>query len=148
MRAWIWVGAGAFLLVAQLLCLDLKVLAAQPEGPPTRALLLEEAKRCRHILKTSLVDFYLPASVDKANGGYFETLRGGKLAPAGEKFLTLQGRHLWFFSTLAARGHRAARQPLARGQGWLRLPANEDARPEERRLSLQRSTDTGQRLGD
>jgi mannobiose 2-epimerase len=74
------------------------------EEPPTPAVLLEQACRCRHILKTSLVDFYLPAAVDRANGGYFESLRDGKLAPSGEKFLTMQGRQLWFFSTLAREG--------------------------------------------
>lgn len=74
------------------------------DEPPAREQLKEQARRCRHILKTSLVEFYLPAAVDKANGGYLEALRDGKLAPAGEKFLTLQGRQLWFFSTLAREG--------------------------------------------
>jgi mannobiose 2-epimerase len=77
--------------------------AAAPPAP-ARAQLLRQARRCRHILKTSLVDFYLPAAVDRRHGGYFESLRGGKLAPTGEKFLTLQGRQLWFFSTLAREG--------------------------------------------
>ena len=63
--------------------------------------LVQQARRCRQILKTSLVDFYLPACVDQQNGGYFESLRDGKFAPTGEKFLTMQGRQLWFFSTLA-----------------------------------------------
>jgi mannobiose 2-epimerase len=61
----------------------------------------EQARRCRQILKDSLVDFYLPACVDTAHGGYFETLRDGKFAGSGEKFLVLQARQLWFFSTLA-----------------------------------------------
>jgi mannobiose 2-epimerase len=74
------------------------------DEPPAREVLLEQARRCRHILKSSLVDFYLPAAVDRANGGYFESLRDGKLAPSGEKFLTMQGRQLWFFSTLAREG--------------------------------------------
>jgi mannobiose 2-epimerase len=74
-------------------------------GPaPAPATLREQARRCRHILKTSLVDFYLPACVDRVHGGYLESLRGGKFAPTGEKFLTLQGRQLWFFSTLAREG--------------------------------------------
>jgi mannobiose 2-epimerase len=75
-------------------------LAADP--PPE--VLREQAKRCRHILKTSIVDFYLPACVDEANGGYLESLRDGKFAATGEKFLTMQGRQLWFFSTLAREG--------------------------------------------
>ena len=73
--------------------------------------------RCRQILKTSLVDFYLPACVDPVNGGYLEALRGGKFAPTGEKFLTQQGRQLWFFSTLAREGihlyGEEAREPSA-----------------------------------
>jgi mannobiose 2-epimerase len=79
---------------------------ARPDAQPTvpRAELLQQAQRCRDILKTSLVDFYLPACVDTVNGGYLESLRGGKFAPTGEKFLTLQGRQLWFFSTLARAG--------------------------------------------
>jgi mannobiose 2-epimerase len=69
--------------------------------PPARDDLLRQAQRCRQILKASIVDFYLPACVDKANGGYLESLRGGQFAPTGEKFLTMQARQLWFFSTLA-----------------------------------------------
>ena len=69
--------------------------------PPERNVLLQQAQRCREILKSSLLDFYLPGCVDQANGGYLEALREGRFAPTGEKFLTLQGRQLWFFSTLA-----------------------------------------------
>ncbi len=75
-----------------------------PAAEPARDALQEQARRCRQILKTSLIDFYLPACVDTANGGYLESLRGGKFAPTGEKFLVMQGRNLWFFSTLAAEG--------------------------------------------
>ena len=42
--------------------------------------------------------------VDQTNGGYLESLHDGKFTPSGEKFLTLQGRQLWFFSTLARAG--------------------------------------------
>jgi mannobiose 2-epimerase len=79
----------------------LRPLAA---AEPTPDSLREQAKRCRSILKTSIVDFYLPACVDKGKGGYLESLRDGKFAPTGEKFLTMQGRQLWFFSTLAREG--------------------------------------------
>lgn len=62
----------------------------------------KRAEQCRSLLKTSLVDFYLPHCLDKENGGYYEVLdNDGKFANNGEKFLTLQARHLWFFSTLA-----------------------------------------------
>jgi mannobiose 2-epimerase len=59
-----------------------------------------QAARCRRILQDSIVKFYLPHCVDETNGGYLESLRDGKFTPTGEKFLTLQGRQLWFFSTL------------------------------------------------
>ena len=68
---------------------------------PSRSNLQLQARRCREILKTSLVDFYLPACVDRVNGGYLEELRSDKFVPTGERFLTLQARQLWFFSTLA-----------------------------------------------
>jgi mannobiose 2-epimerase len=92
-----------------LLVLVLPLLAGADEKPgraetPPPAALREQAKRCRRILQTSLVDFYLPAAVDRENGGYFESLRDGRFAPTGEKFLTLQARQLWFFSTLLREG--------------------------------------------
>ncbi len=63
--------------------------------------MLRQAQRCRRILKASIIDFYLPACVDAAHGGYLESLRDGRFAATGEKFLTHQARQLWFFSTLA-----------------------------------------------
>lgn len=71
---------------------------------PSREELAQQASRCRKILKSSLVDFYLPACVDPVHGGYLESLRDGMFAPTGERFLTQQGRQLWFFSTLAING--------------------------------------------
>jgi mannobiose 2-epimerase len=76
------------------------------EKPPSPEKLHQQAQRCRQILDTSLVDFYLPACVDGTHGGYLESLREGKFTPTGEKFLVLQGRQLWFFSTLAQAGIR------------------------------------------
>ena len=73
--------------------------AAEPR--PTPAELSAQAARCRRILETSIIKFYLPNCVDQTHGGYLESLRDGKFAPSSEKFLTMQGRQLWFFSTLA-----------------------------------------------
>jgi cellobiose epimerase len=42
--------------------------------------------------------------VDVENGGYHQELDQNGKFKAGEKFLTLQSRQLWFFSTLAAAG--------------------------------------------
>jgi mannobiose 2-epimerase len=69
---------------------------------PAPADLKAQAQRCRKVLDSSIIDFYLPACVDRTNGGYLESLRGDRFAPTGEKFLVLQARQLWFFSTLAA----------------------------------------------
>ena len=73
-------------------------------APPEREELQRQAARCRALLRSSLVDFYLPHCLDRENGGYLESLRDNKFAPNGERFLTLQARQLWFFSTLAIEG--------------------------------------------
>ena len=98
-------------LFAFLLALLPVALAGGGDAPatppdPSPAELKRQAERCRHILKTSLIDFYLPACVDPEHGGYFESLRDGKFVATGEKFLVLQARQLWFFSTLAQQGTR------------------------------------------
>ncbi len=71
---------------------------------PTQEALTNQAARCRRLLKSSVIDFYLPRCLDTQNGGYLESLKGEAFAPTGEKFLTLQARQLWTFSTLAAEG--------------------------------------------
>ena len=72
---------------------------------PSASQMREQAERCQRILRQSLIDFYLPACLDEKNGGYLESLRDGKFAATGEKFLTHQARQLWFFSTLASQGY-------------------------------------------
>ncbi|MBL9166487.1 MAG: AGE family epimerase/isomerase [Verrucomicrobiales bacterium] len=75
----------------------------------------QQAERCRRLLRSSVVDFYLPHCVDGTNGGYFQDLRGGRFASSGEKFLTLQARQLWSFSIFAEEGiERAASLSAAR----------------------------------
>jgi len=87
------------------LCLALLAFALTcSAAPPTAEQMRQDAERCRRILRESLVQFYLPACLDRAQGGYFEILNGSRFAGNGEKFLTLQARHLWFFSTLALEG--------------------------------------------
>jgi len=44
---------------------------AEPKGSPSREPMLSQARRCREIFKSSLIDFYLPACVDQANGRGF-----------------------------------------------------------------------------
>lgn len=79
----------------------------------------KRADQCRALLKTSLVDFYLPHCLDKENGGYFEVLdKEGKFANNGEKFLTLQARQLWFFSTLAIENVELERSLAAAKHGF------------------------------
>lgn len=70
-----------------------------------KAAMIAQAERCKDILRTSLIDFYLPACVDIDNGGYKESLQNGEFVLTGEKFLTLQARQLWFFSTLVNEGY-------------------------------------------
>jgi mannobiose 2-epimerase len=66
--------------------------------------LRHQAQRCRRLLDSSVIKFYLPACIDTTNGGYLENWREGKFIPTGEKFLTQQARNLWFFSTLVQEG--------------------------------------------
>lgn len=95
--------------------LALPAPAIGEDRPPSPEVLRAQATRCRALLKSSLVDFYLPANVDKANGGYHEILKNGEFAGSGEKFLVMQARQLWFFSTLAIEGiEKAASLSAAR----------------------------------
>ncbi|MBS0260326.1 MAG: AGE family epimerase/isomerase [Planctomycetes bacterium] len=71
---------------------------------PAKATLRESSRQCRQILKTSVIDFYLPACLDRTHGGYLEWMEADRFVAQGEKFLTLQARQIWFFSTLASRG--------------------------------------------
>lgn len=100
------------------LAADVGAQALAYDKPPSREALNRQAQRCRHILKTSLVDFYLPACVDPVIGGYFESLRAGKFVPTGERFLTLQARHLWFFSMLVENGIDPVRARAAAKSGF------------------------------
>jgi mannobiose 2-epimerase len=96
-------GVSGLLLLALLTATPFSHSDAPAKGRgPARTDLQAQARRCRKILKASIIDFYLPGCVDRTNGSYLESLQGDKFAPTGEKFLTLQARQLWFFSTLAA----------------------------------------------
>jgi mannobiose 2-epimerase len=75
--------------------------AAESAAAPGAAELQRQAARCRDLLKRTVLDFYLPGAVDGQLGGYLEDWKDGKFVRRGEKFLTLQARQLWFFSTLA-----------------------------------------------
>jgi cellobiose epimerase len=86
---------------------------------PTPEQVKAQAKQCRDILKSSLVDFYLPNCIDKENGGYKENLdRDGNFTLTGEKFLTLQARHVWFFSELALQGIQREKALTAGKEGF------------------------------
>src|SRR5262245_18476135 len=108
-------------LVVVALAFFLTPASSRADEAPSRAELEQQGRRCRQILKTSIVDFYLPQCVDKTNGGYFENLKGDKFAPTGEKFLTQQARQLWFFSNLVAAGiaKEAARDAAKSGFDFL-----------------------------
>lgn len=88
-----------FLLASVCLLLFVNSTTAQEPG---RDVLRKQAERCQRILDSSIINFYLPGCLDRANGGYLESLEGNTFVATGEKFITLQARQLWFFSTLAA----------------------------------------------
>ena len=67
-----------------------------------RTELLNQAERCRELLRGSILNFYSPASKDVKHLGYFEALNeDGRFAASDEKFLTFQARQTWFFSNMA-----------------------------------------------
>jgi mannobiose 2-epimerase len=111
-------------------------------GSPRPEDLLQLAQRCRHILKKSLVDFYLPGCVDAISGGYFESLRDGRFAATGEKFLVMQGRQLWFFSTLALNQVEVAASSAAAKSGFDFLEAH--FRDRQRGGYFSKVTDAGE----
>src|SRR5262245_2678841 len=138
-------GTASLLLVA--LWPVTPAVADEPLKAPARSALQEQARRCQKILKSSIIDFYLPACVDRANGGYLESLRGDRFAATGEKFLTLQARQLWFFSTIATAGiEKVAALAAAKGgfdflegkfrdrtHGGYFAKVSDDGRPTDRR---------------
>lgn len=77
-----------------------------------------QADRCRSILESSIIDFYLPGCVDLEQGGYYQELDENGMFRPGEKFLTLQARQLWFFSTLSVANIRREASLKAAKQGY------------------------------
>lgn len=121
--------ANLLLLTVAVCQLSWSVLGLRAEEPsssewdlrekPSRGEIARQAERCRRLLHATLVDFYLPHSVDQEHGGFLENLDGdGHFRAATEKFLTLQARQLWFFSTLAAEGIRRDESLAAARQGY------------------------------
>ena len=79
---------------------------------------VQAANRCRAMLESSVIDFYLPHCVDSEHGGYLEVLNQDGKFTGGEKFLTLQSRQLWFFSTLAVNDIRREESLAAAKSGY------------------------------
>lgn len=104
--------------------------------------LQQQAERCRRLLRESVIEFYLPGCLDKENGGYYEVLRDGKFAGSGEKFLTLQARQIWFFSTLARAGIDRERALAAASHGYEFLEGK--MRDREHGGYFSKVTDTGE----
>jgi mannobiose 2-epimerase len=77
-------------------------LGAEASAHPKDAELKRQAARCQDLLRRTVLNFYLPGCLDIINGGYLENWQDGQFVARGERFLTLQARQLWFFSTLAA----------------------------------------------
>ena len=77
---------------------------------------LKLAEECRQKLE-SLTGFYLK-SVDPKNGGYLEDLSENGDFDGSEKFLTLQARHIWFFSHMAIAGVQTKETQAAAESGY------------------------------
>lgn len=92
-----------------------------PAGAPTGTEVRRQAERCRNLLRRTVFDFYLPGCLDPLNGGYLEDWKDGRFQARGEKFLTLQARQLWFFSTMASENVERAKslEAAALGFGFL-----------------------------
>lgn len=88
---------------------------------PTAAEVQRQVARCRDLLRRTVLEFYLPGSLDLAAGGYLEDWRDGKFVRRNEKFLTLQARQLWFFSVLAEANVDRSRCLEAANHGYLFL---------------------------
>jgi cellobiose epimerase len=114
---------GFFLTLSMLFGVEKPVQTAAAEQALDPQELLRQAERCRKILRENIIDFYLPASIDQKNGGYLESLRDGRFVATGEKFLTLQARQLWFFSTLAIEGYEKEKALSAAQSGFKFLQA-------------------------
>ena len=76
------------------------------------------ARVCRQLLEESLLDFYLPDCLDQKHGGYYEILNEAGQFVESEKFLTLQARQVWFFSTLAIENIRRQEALAAAKSGY------------------------------
>ncbi len=61
-------------------------LWARADDPPSPMVLAEQARRCRDLLKSSIIDFYLPAALDGVNGGYFETCAAANSSARARSF--------------------------------------------------------------
>ena len=112
-----WTLLGLVALLGNTL-VPVKAVVGEPLSAAERVECRTLAVRCRELLARSVIEFYLPACVDTNQGGYFEVLRDGRFAPGPEKFLTLQSRQVWFFSTLAAEGIQRERALAAAQHGY------------------------------
>ncbi len=90
-------------------------------APPGTADFQRQASRCRDLLRRTVFDFYYPGCLDTVHAGYLEDWKDGKFVVRGEKFLTLQARQLWFFSTMATENFERAKSLEAAAIGYLFL---------------------------
>jgi mannobiose 2-epimerase len=62
----------------------------------------ELARRCRSVLRESLVEFYDPHSLDRRHGGYLELLNDERFFSRGRKHSVFIARQVWFFSVVSS----------------------------------------------
>ena len=126
---WTWIFAllviglsGEFAFGQDQTAAEAQKQAEVDEAAKKKGALLFQADRCKKILRESIYDFYMPSSVDKQNGGYFETLgEDGEFVAGKEQFLTFQARQIWFFSHMAVNkvDRLSAAQAAEHGYGCL-----------------------------
>ena len=106
----------ADMIVASTFLTAFRGSASEAAVVPSHDVFVLQAARCRRLLKSSVVDFYLPHCVDTKNGGYLEEMKEGRFVSSDQKFLTLQARQLWSFSVLAGEDAALRATALAAAQ--------------------------------
>jgi mannose/cellobiose epimerase-like protein (N-acyl-D-glucosamine 2-epimerase family) len=91
------------------LCVVLIALVpgARAEINEWKALSSEFRPRLEKILHENIFQYWYPASLDTANGGYIiQANPEGQLVPGGNKMIVSQSRMVWMFARLARAGYR------------------------------------------
>jgi mannose/cellobiose epimerase-like protein (N-acyl-D-glucosamine 2-epimerase family) len=84
-----------------------------------KALSSEFTPRLEKILYENIFQYWYPASLDTANGGYIiQSDPQGRLVPGGTKMIVTQSRMVWMFARLARTGYRKQENLKAAEHGY------------------------------